>query len=149
MCHFFCSQDHWCVPSEGDKDYLTLRCTKPVPTQLFLECLVHLKVPFLRLTDFGQKEKIDKFVTIKEEIASCTAETSGYPQLLGRILQQKSPIYFCYHRGTSLPPSCQPPARQVRAVQALRRSSCPDFQSRGQHYNQLFQHRGHKTGKGL
>ena len=46
VCHFFSSQRHWCVPSEGDKDHLTLGCTKPVPTQVFVECLLHFKVPF-------------------------------------------------------------------------------------------------------
>ena len=68
-----------CVPSEADQNYLTIRCTKSVPSQLFVECLIHHNVEFVRLTNFGMKENTDQFVTFDEAIASCAAEACEYP----------------------------------------------------------------------
>ena len=68
-----------CVHSEGDKDYLTLGITNPAPTQLFVECFLHLNVPFLRLTNFGQKEKTDKFITFNHEIQRAQHREAATP----------------------------------------------------------------------
>ena len=95
VCQFLRSQGHICVPSEQDKDYLTADCTKQVPTQLLVECLVQLNVPFRRCTNFGQKEKTDKFVTFERAIAACTAERSGYLHNYWDISFSKKVPYIC------------------------------------------------------
>ena len=60
VCMFFTAKGHMVVPSDQDKQYLTQGCMKLVPTQLFVECLLHLHISFAghKLWAEGERGKI-------------------------------------------------------------------------------------------
>jgi hypothetical protein len=86
LCNYFNNNGHVVLPSGEGASHI-IRCSnKSVPTTTFMTALIDADVDFVRLINFGMKQKLHTFPHLPRELLSCNATDHGYP------------LYFKAHR---------------------------------------------------
>ena len=81
LCRSFRNKGHVVLPSEIQTNYLIAGRKKSVPTSVFVYALLEANVQFVRITNFGMKEKSSVFFDFSECLAikRSLATQHGYP----------------------------------------------------------------------
>ena len=79
MCRYYSDNGHVVLPSGEEAKHLIKGNPKPVPVPTFLADLVHAGVEYIRLINFGMKQRIEDLPPFPPELLHNNAHENGYP----------------------------------------------------------------------